>query len=193
MFNAQVAKGQQIIIQRLKKLKCGSPVFMKCCDNTNNCILGDVISINSYSQENCMNSSFTAANRELFSPSLLYVKRSACDLVGICSEKKIIKSFLLTTSPPPFGNVLLTVNNFFLVSLINSSKNFKWGKFCLYVREMKRAFLGECVFFHKIWWHGDWETVPRAGALCQLQPKLQNYWIGLVVPRLHVPCHPPAF
>lgn len=30
----------------------------------------------------------------------------------------------------------------------------------------------------------DWDTVPRAGVSCQLQPQLQNYWIWLVVLRL---------
>lgn len=63
----------------------------------------------------------------------------------------MIKCFLLATSPPPFGNVLLTVNVFFLVSLIDSSKDFKCEMFWLYVTEPNGAFLGEAVVFLVMW------------------------------------------
>jgi len=61
-----------------------------------------------------MSSSFTAVNRELFSPLLLYVKQSACKLVGICSKKKMIKSFLLATSPPALWKRSVNRERFFL-------------------------------------------------------------------------------
>lgn len=109
-----------------------------------------------------MNSSFTGVNRELLSPSLLYVKGSACNLVGICfwASKKWPKVFcwLQVLHPLEMFCQSLTIF-FFVVPLINSSKNFKWEKFWLYVRETKGTFQGKCVLFHKMWWHGDWETV----------------------------------
>lgn len=101
--------------------------------------------------------------------SLLYVKGLACNLVGICfwASKKWSEVFCWLQALHPLEMFCRSWTIFFCCVFNQQWQKFQMEEVLVVCKRNERCFPGKCVLFHKIWWHGDWET---AQSWCLVPP-----------------------